>query len=76
MALASALQQLMLIWGGGATVQYTLPIKPNAGIINPLPFGGINSYNPSAKIQFYKPSGRRINDSPSGGITSIIPNAR
>lgn len=78
MALAGALQQLMLIWGGGGgliTIRYTLPIKPNSGIINPLPFGGINSSMPNAKIQTYKPNSQIKNTIPSGGISNIIPNA-
>ena len=77
MALASALQQLMLIWGGGGvvTVQYMLPIKPNSRINNYFPSGRGYSDNLNAKILTYKPSSRGISNSPSGCITSIIPNA-
>lgn len=77
MALAGVIQQLMLIWGGGGvTVQYMLPIKPNSRINNSFPSGRGYSDNLNAKILTYKPSSRGISNSPSGGITSIIPNAR
>ena len=50
MALAGVLQQLMLIWGGGVSVQYMLPIKPNSRINNSFPSGRGYSDNSSAKI--------------------------
>ena len=76
MALASALQQLMLIWNASTTGPYSSIFKPNSRIQNYSPSGRGYSDNLSAKILTYKPSSRGISNNPSGGISNIIPNAR